>query len=139
MRKEHSRLPYETGETRVDVADRDDADAKPQANPKPMSPYAAFLLYLVAILGFVGVTLLMNSARPEAGRLGDEARAVRMRRRRRSTRSTSRRCRSSTTRVAVVFILFDLETVFLYVWALGAQPLTGFMLATFFLFRSCWC
>jgi NADH-quinone oxidoreductase subunit A len=36
--------------------------------------------------------------------------------------------------VAVLFILFDLETVFLFVWALGAQPLTGFMLFTLFLF-----
>jgi hypothetical protein len=31
-------------------------------------------------------------------------------------------------------MLFDLETVFLFIWALGAQPLTGFMLFTFFLF-----
>ena len=36
--------------------------------------------------------------------------------------------------VAVAFILFDLETVFLFIWAVGAQPLTGFMLFTFFLF-----
>ena len=36
--------------------------------------------------------------------------------------------------IAVVFILFDLETVFLYLWALAATPLTGFMLATFALF-----
>ena len=33
--------------------------------------------------------------------------------------------------IAVVFILFDLETVFLYLWALAATPLTGFMLVTF--------
>ena len=31
--------------------------------------------------------------------------------------------------VAIVFILFDLETVFLFLWALGAQPLTGALLA----------
>ena len=30
--------------------------------------------------------------------------------------------------------LFDLETVFLFIWALGAQPLTSFMLATFGIF-----
>ena len=36
--------------------------------------------------------------------------------------------------VAIAFLLFDLETVFLFIWALGAQPLTGFMLLTFFLF-----
>ena len=37
--------------------------------------------------------------------------------------------------VAIVFILFDLETVFLFIWALGAQPLTGFMLLTLRLLR----
>ena len=36
--------------------------------------------------------------------------------------------------VAILFILFDLETVFLFVWALGAQPLTGFMVFTLMLF-----
>jgi NADH-quinone oxidoreductase subunit A len=36
--------------------------------------------------------------------------------------------------VAIAFMLFDLETVFLYIWALGAQPLTGFMLVTFCIF-----
>ena len=36
--------------------------------------------------------------------------------------------------IAIAFLLFDLETVFLYIWALGAQPLTGFMLFTFFVF-----
>jgi NADH-quinone oxidoreductase subunit A len=36
--------------------------------------------------------------------------------------------------VAIAFILFDLETVFLFIWALGAQPLTSFMLATFGIF-----
>ena len=36
--------------------------------------------------------------------------------------------------VAIVFILFDLETVFLFLWALAAQPLTGFMLFTFAVF-----
>jgi NADH-quinone oxidoreductase subunit A len=36
--------------------------------------------------------------------------------------------------IAVLFILFDLETVFLFLWALGAQPLSGFLLATLGLF-----
>ena len=36
--------------------------------------------------------------------------------------------------VAILFILFDLETMFLFIWALGAQPVTGFMLFTFFFF-----
>ena len=36
--------------------------------------------------------------------------------------------------IAIFFLLFDLETVFLFIWALGAQPVTSFMLFTFFLF-----
>ncbi len=36
--------------------------------------------------------------------------------------------------VAIIFILFDLETVFLFIWALGAKPLTGFMIFTLGIF-----
>ena len=36
--------------------------------------------------------------------------------------------------IAIFFLLFDLETVLLFLWALAATPLTGFMLATFALF-----
>ena len=36
--------------------------------------------------------------------------------------------------VAIAFLLFDLETVFLYLWALGAQPLGTFMVFTYFVF-----
>ena len=39
--------------------------------------------------------------------------------------------------IAIVFILFDLETVFLYIWALAAQPMNSFMLGTFALFTTC--
>ena len=33
--------------------------------------------------------------------------------------------------IAVLFVLFDLETVFLYVWALAAQPLTAPLVVAF--------
>ena len=99
-----------------------------------MNAYAAFLLYLMAILGFVAVTLLLNRV------LGPKPVA-----------SASKRepfeCGAPPIdavnvkpvqikyyAVAVVFILFDLETIFLFIWALGAQPVTGFMLATFAIF-----
>jgi NADH-quinone oxidoreductase subunit A len=36
--------------------------------------------------------------------------------------------------IAVAFILFDLETVFLILWALAARPLGDFMMATFAIF-----
>ena len=98
------------------------------------NPYLAFVLYLVAILGFVGITLFLNRVlgpRPKASAMKLEpfecganpidpvnVRAVPVK----------------YYAVAIAFLLFDLETVFLFVWALGAQPLTGFMVATFFLF-----
>lgn len=101
-----------------------------------MNPYTVFLLYLVAILGFVAVTLALNAA------LGPKpvSSAIKL---------MPFECGAtpvSTINVkavpikyyalAIVFVLFDLETVFLFILALGAQPLTGFMLFTllFFLF-----
>jgi len=99
-----------------------------------MNPYAVFLLYLVAILGFVGFTLLANrllgpkpvnsEVKLEPFECGAEpvdtvnVKAVPIK----------------YYAVAIMFVLFDLETVFLFIWAIGAQPVTGFMLATFAIF-----
>ena len=98
------------------------------------NPYVVFVLYLVAILGFVAFTLFLNRVlgpkpRPSALKLEPfecganpvdpvNVRAVPVK----------------YYAVAIAFLLFDLETVFLFVWALGAQPLSGFMVFTFFLF-----
>ena len=99
-----------------------------------MDAYLSFLLYLLAILGFVALTLWINRVlgpKPEPTVLklepfecgatpvqADNTRAVPVK----------------YYGIAVVFILFDLETVFLYLWALAAKPMTGFMLGTFALF-----
>jgi len=99
-----------------------------------MNPYVVFLLYMLAILGFVFVTLLMNrflGPKPDTS----------------ATKLEPFECGATPVdtlnvkavpikyyAVAIVFILFDLETVFLFIWALGAQPVTGFMLATFGIF-----
>jgi NADH-quinone oxidoreductase subunit A len=101
-----------------------------------MNAYGGLLLYLVAILAFVAVTLWLNARlgpRPvptgtklepfECGATPLEAGAVKA-------------LPVNYYALAVVFILFDLETVFLYVWALGAQPLTGTLLATFAVFAA---
>jgi NADH-quinone oxidoreductase subunit A len=116
------------------------ARAKPTEGPlsvvadAAMNPYVIFLLYLLAIMGFVATTLLMNrflGPRPaateaklepfECGAVPVDVRNVKA-------------IPIKYYAVAIVFILFDLETVFLFIWALGAQPVTGFMLATFGLF-----
>jgi NADH-quinone oxidoreductase subunit A len=99
-----------------------------------MNPYVVFLLYLLAILGFVAVTLLLNGVlgpKPVASALKLEPFECG------ATPVTTVNVKAVSIKyyaVAIIFILFDLETVFLFIWALGAQPLSGFMLFTFFLF-----
>jgi NADH-quinone oxidoreductase subunit A len=99
-----------------------------------MNEYTIFLLYLLAILGFVGVTLFMNKAlgpkpAPTAMKLEPfECGATPV------DRANVKAVPVKYYAIAVVFLLFDLETVFLVIWALGAQPLTSFMLATFGVF-----
>ena len=99
-----------------------------------MSPYVAFLLYLLGILGFVAFTLAANRL------LGPKPVAS-------ATKLEPFECGAAPidpvnvrampvkySAVAIAFILFDLETIFLFIWALGAQPLDGFMLLTFLIF-----
>lgn len=99
-----------------------------------MNPYVVFLLYLLGILGFVAFTLLLN------GLLGPKPAPT-------ALKLEPFECGATPVdplnvkavpikyyAIAIIFILFDLETVFLFIWALGAQPLTGFMLFTFFIF-----
>jgi len=99
-----------------------------------MTPYTAFLLFLGAILGFVAVTLLMNRAlgpkpAPTASKLEPfECGATPV------DRENVRPVAVKYYGVAIAFLLFDLETVFLVLWALAARPLTDFMMLTFALF-----
>ena len=101
-----------------------------------MNQYAIFLLYLLAILGFVGVTLLMNRVlgpkpAPTAGKMEPfECGATPVQ------TVNVRAIPIKYYGVAIVFILFDLETVFLFIWALGAQPLNGLMLLIFGIFMA---
>ena len=100
------------------------------------NPYVVFVLYLIAILGFVAFTLLLNRVlgpkpAPSALKLDPfECGAAPV------DAVNVRAVPVKYYAVAIAFLLFDLETVFLFVWALGAQPLTGFMVLTFFLFAG---
>lgn len=99
-----------------------------------MSPYVVFLLYLIAILGFVAITLLLNrllGPKPDNSAVKLEAFECG------ATPVDPMNVKAVPIKyyaVAIVFILFDLETIFLFIWALGAQPLNTFMLATFAIF-----
>lgn len=101
-----------------------------------MNPYVVFLLYMVAILGFVALTLLLNRL------LGPKPATTAMKLEPFECGATPvetlnvKAVPAKYYAVAIVFILFDLETVFLFIWALGAQPMTGFMLITFGIFMA---
>jgi NADH-quinone oxidoreductase subunit A len=99
-----------------------------------MSPYVTFLLYLLAIVGFLGLVLTLNAW------LGPKPVMT-------STKFEPFECGATPVdivnvkavpikyyAVAIIFILFDLETMFLFIWALGAQPLSGFLMFTLALF-----
>ena len=99
-----------------------------------MNPYVVFLLYLLAILSFVAITLALNALlgpKPAASAVKLEPFECG------ATPVSTLNVKAVPIKyyaIAVVFILFDLETVFLFILALGAQPMTGFMLFTFLLF-----
>lgn len=94
-----------------------------------MNAYLSFLIYLLAILGFVAVTLWLNKVvgpkpAPTAIKLEPfECGATAV------EQVNVKAVPVKYYAIAIVFILFDLETVFLFLWALGAQPLTGALLA----------
>ncbi|MFN9257340.1 MAG: NADH-quinone oxidoreductase subunit A, partial [Gemmatimonas sp.] len=101
-----------------------------------MTPYLTFLLYLTAIVGFVGLALSLNAL------LGPKPAGT-------STKLEPFECGATPVdvvnvkavpikyyAVAIAFLLFDLETMFLFIWAMGARPLSGFMVFTFFLFAA---
>lgn len=101
-----------------------------------MDAYADLLLYLLAILAFVGLTLLLNrilgpkptaaGAKLEPFECGATAQGV----------VGGHAVPVKYYGVAIVFILFDLETVFLFIWALGAQPLSVTTLAALGVFLA---
>ena len=94
-----------------------------------MNAYLSFFLYLLAILGFIAVTLWLNKVvgpkpAPTALKLEPfECGATPV------EQVNVKAVPVKYYAIAIVFILFDLETVFLFLWALGAQPLTGALLA----------
>jgi NADH-quinone oxidoreductase subunit A len=99
-----------------------------------MNPYVALSLYLAAVLAFVALTLALNRLLgPKPGPAGaklDPFECGAM-----PIEAIGERALSvKYYGIAIVFVLFDLETVFFYLWALGAQPLTGAALAAFAVF-----
>jgi NADH-quinone oxidoreductase subunit A len=96
-----------------------------------MSSYLTFGLWFLTIVGFVVIALVSNrylGPQPVASRIKLEPFECG------ATPVQTRNVKAVPIKyyaIAIVFILFDLETVFLFIWALGAQPLSGFLLLTF--------
>jgi NADH-quinone oxidoreductase subunit A len=90
-----------------------------------MDAYGSLGVYLLAILAFVATTLALNrllgpKPRPTGAKLEPfECGATAL------EDLGGRAVPVKYYGIAIVFVLFDLETVFLYLWALGAQPLTA--------------
>jgi NADH-quinone oxidoreductase subunit A len=101
-----------------------------------MNPYVVFLLYLAAILGLVAIMLLLNAAfGPKPANSAVKLEPFECG----ATPVSTLNVKAVPIKyyaVAIVFLLFDLETVFLFIWALGAQPLTGWLLFTFLFFMA---
>ena len=101
-----------------------------------MSPFVSFLLYILAVLAFVGASLGLNKLLgPKPARTAVKQEPFECG----ATPAEAVNVKPISVKyyaIAVVFVLFDLETIFLYLWALGAQPLTGFMLLTLGLFLA---
>jgi len=99
-----------------------------------MNPYAVFLLYMAAILGVVALMLLLNKVLgPKPADTGTKLEPFECG----ATPVDTHNVKAVPIKyyaVAIIFILFDLETMFLFIWALGARPLSGFMMFTLFLF-----
>jgi NADH-quinone oxidoreductase subunit A len=99
-----------------------------------MSPYSTFLLFFLAIVGFVGLVLALNALLgPKPGLTAIKQEAFECG----ATAVDAINIKAVPIKyyaVAILFVLFDLETMFLFVWALGARPVTGFMLFTLLLF-----
>lgn len=99
-----------------------------------MNPYLSFLLFFVAITSFVVISLILNALlgpksqkspqMQEPFECGAEV----------IEKENVRRIPLRYYALAIMFILFDLEAVFLYLWAIAATPITQFMLVAFSIF-----
>ena len=102
------------------------------------NPYVVFVLYLLAILGFVGFTLFLNrmlGPKPVASAVKREPFECG------ATLIDSVNVRAVPIKyyaVAIAFLLFDLETVLLFVWvgSFGPRELAMISLFSFLFFMA---
>lgn len=99
-----------------------------------MNAYILFLLFFLAISAFVVISLGLNALLGPKSKITPQmqepfecgADVIH--------KENVRRIPIRYYAIAIMFILFDLEGVFLYMWAVSATPLTQFMLMAFSIF-----
>ena len=103
-----------------------------------MNPYGLFLMFLLASVGVVGLTLGLNAllgprVKPSATKLEPfECGAAPVQQR------NVRRLAVKYYAIAIFFLLFDLETVLLFIWAgsFGRSELATLSLLSFLFFMG---
>lgn len=101
-----------------------------------MSDYSIFLIFVLAIFVVASAMLLLNKIlgpKPHNNSIKLEpfecgATAIDL--------VNSKAVPVKFYAFAIIFVLFDLETIFLYLWALGAQPITGDMIISLLMFLA---
>jgi len=99
-----------------------------------MSEYLSILIFLFFILSFVAISLLVNrffdiwNPVKKASTEPFECGATPIQ------RDNSVKVPITYYKLAIMFVLFDLEGIFLFLWAKAATPMTTFMFLTFLFF-----
>ncbi len=99
-----------------------------------MNPYLLFFLFFLGITGFVVVSLGLNALLGPKSQINDrmqepfECGATVI------EKENIRKIPIKYYAFAVMFILFDLEGIFLYLWARASHPISTFSFFAFLLF-----
>ncbi len=99
-----------------------------------MNPYLSLLLFFIAISSFVVVSLVLNALLGPKSKINPRMQEPFECGAEIHEKENVRRIPLRYYALAIMFILFDLEAVFLYLWAMAATPLTQFMLIAFSIF-----
>ncbi len=99
-----------------------------------MNPYLSFLLFFIAISSFVIISLVLNALLGPKSKINERMQEPFECGAEILEKENVRRIPLRYYALAIMFILFDLEGIFLYMWAVSATPLTQFMLVAFSIF-----
>lgn len=100
-----------------------------------MNPFFGFLIFTLAILGFVTFSLTVNAFLAPSKKIIKAASLEPFECGARILQEgNSFQIPISYYQIAIMFVLFDLESIFLFLWAVATPPMSHFLMATFVLF-----